>query len=94
MADADLKKEMIEPLKLQGIADIADNSLVVRFKLTAKPGNPTFVQRQAIKRIYQVFREKGIEFAQATVSVQTLGDHPGLAAAGAAAGALPAPKPA
>lgn len=93
MADPDLKKDMIEPLKLQGIADIADNSLVVRFKLTAKPGNPTFVQRQAIKRIYQVFREKGIEFAQATVSVQTLGDHPGSAAAGAA-GLLSAPKPA
>jgi len=91
MEDPEIKKDLIEPLKLQGIADIADNSLVVRFKLTAKPGNPTFVQRQAIKRIYQVFREKGIEFAQATVSVHTLGDA-GLTAAGAAAGTLPAPR--
>ena len=100
MADADLGPELLEPLKLQGVADIADNALVLRFKFTCKPTNPSIIQRQAVKRIYQTFLEKGIDFASSAITVQTAAGQvdadPALAAAGAAAAAAAAaatPKP-
>jgi small-conductance mechanosensitive channel len=89
MADKDLGPEMLVQLKLQGVADIADNALVLRFKFTCKPTNPSIIQRQAIKRIYQTFNEKGINFASSAITVQTAAGQadpdPALAAAGAAA---------
>ena len=66
-------KEFISPLKLQGVADVVDNALIVRFKFTAKPNTPSLLQREAMKRLYRVFPENGIEFASATVTVQTSG---------------------
>jgi len=93
--DPELKAELIEPLKMQGIADIADNALVVRFKFTCRPGKPTLIQRQAIKRMVATFPGKGIEFAKATVSVTTTGGaiDPAAAAAANAAIATPLPQP-
>jgi small-conductance mechanosensitive channel len=71
MSDPELGPELIAPLKLQGVTDIDPNALVVRLKFTARPVQPTFVYRAALKRIHQVFREKGIEFSNPTVYVQT-----------------------
>lgn len=94
MADAELAPELLVPLKLQGVADIADNALVLRFKFTCKPTNPSIIQRQAVKRIYQTFNEKGINFASAAITVQTAAGQadpdPALAVAGAAAAAAAA----
>ena len=70
MSDPELGPELIAPLKLQGVADIDPNALVVRLKFTARPVQPTFVYRAALKRIHKVFREKGIEFSNPTVFVQ------------------------
>jgi small-conductance mechanosensitive channel len=70
MGDAELAAELIAPLKLQGVTDIDPNALVVRLKFTARPVQPTFVYRAALKRIHQVFREKGIGFSNPTVFVQ------------------------
>ena len=99
MSDPELGPELIAPLKLQGVADIDPNALVVRFKFTARPVQPTFVYRAALKRIHKVFREKGIEFSNPTVFVQAR--QPGgvpeeetaqlVSMAGAAAG-QPTPK--
>jgi len=73
MSDPEVGPELIAPLKLQGVADIDPNALVVRFKFTARPVQPTFVYRAALKRIHKVFREKGIEFSNPTVFVQARG---------------------
>jgi small-conductance mechanosensitive channel len=82
-----LKDEILAPLKLQGVADIVDNALVVRLKFTAKPRKPTWVQREAVKRIYQAFRDKGIQFASNAVTVQTLGGAADAISGAAAAAA-------
>jgi small-conductance mechanosensitive channel len=86
LEDPELKPEIIEPLKMQGVADIADNALVVRFKFTVRPGKPTFVQRDAIKRLIRLLPGQGFAFANAMVAVQTMGG-PGDPAAAAAAAA-------
>jgi small-conductance mechanosensitive channel len=70
MSDPEIGPELIAPLKLQGVADIDPNALVVRLKFTARPVQPTFVYRAALKRLHKMFREKGIEFSNPTVFVQ------------------------
>jgi small-conductance mechanosensitive channel len=91
MQDPELAKELLQPLKLQGVADIADNALIVRMKFTARPTKPSWVQREALKRVYKVFGEKGIEFASSTITVQAAGTAalPPEALGGAAASAAP-----
>ncbi|GLS21129.1 hypothetical protein GCM10007874_41460 [Labrys miyagiensis] len=88
LEDPEFKDEFLQPLKLQGVADVADNALVMRFKFTARPNIPTVIQREAMKRLFPAFQEAGIEFASATVSVQTVsGQTESQTAAGAAASA-------
>ena len=92
LEDPEFKDEFLEPLKLQGVADIADNALIMRFKFTCKPNIPTRIQREAMKRLFPALQAAGLEFASATVSVQTIGDAVDThAAAGAAATTLAAP---
>jgi hypothetical protein len=67
--------EFIQPLKLQGVIDVLQNALVVRCKFTATPTRPTYLQRQALRRLIDAFTAAGIRFAAPNVMVQ-------LAAAG------------
>lgn len=64
MAVPELKAKLLEPLKMQGIAEVADNALVVHFKLVAHPGNPASLQNEAIVRMLRAFPEQGIDFAK------------------------------
>jgi small-conductance mechanosensitive channel len=104
--DPEIAAEVMLPLKLQGIAAIDDNAVVLRFKFTARPIKPSWVQREYLKRMYQVFAEKGIAFASGVLTLQTLGAPPTsrlaevatpaaaelLAAAPAPVAPLPAPS--
>ena len=90
LEDPELKDDFLEPLKLQGVADIADNATVMRFKTTVRPIRPSYVQREAVKRLIAAFKETGIAFASATVAVQAIGGPSMDVAAGAAAAAAAA----
>src|SRR5262249_4868951 len=57
MAVPDLKEKLLEPLKMQGIAEVADNALVVRFKFVARPDNPGSLQNEAVTRMLRAFPE-------------------------------------
>jgi small-conductance mechanosensitive channel len=71
--NAEMSTEIMQPLKLQGIAEVVDNALVLRFKFTARPVKPSWVQREYLKRLVQAFAEKGIQFASgATMVLQSL----------------------
>jgi moderate conductance mechanosensitive channel len=69
--DPEIAAEVMLPLKLQGIAEITENAVVARFKFTARPVKPSWVQREYLKRIYQAFAEKGITFASGALTLQT-----------------------
>jgi hypothetical protein len=73
MEDPEFKGEILEPLKMMGVVDITDGALVVRFKFTARPGNPTIIQRNALKRMVPAFQAAGIVFGNTYVAVQTAG---------------------
>jgi small-conductance mechanosensitive channel len=85
MEDPTIKDNILEPLKMQGVADIADNATIVRFKFTVRPGHASLVQRQSVKRMVSAFSANGIQFASAVVAVQTMGGSQADAASAAAA---------
>jgi len=87
--DPEIAAEVILPLKLQGIAEIADGAVVLRFKFTARPVKPSWVQREYLKRIYRDFAAKGIVLASGTLYVQTAPSPPGPVPLAAPAAALP-----
>jgi len=80
------KDEILAPFKMQGVADIVENALLIRFKFTARPGNPAAIQREAMKRMFSTLPGMGIEFAKegATVVLHTVGT-------GASASTVPPP---
>jgi len=85
LADPEFAPEFLEPLKLQGVADIQEAALVVRLKFTVRPGKPTVIQREALKRIVKVFGERGIAFASHAVVVHGAPDHQNAVAGAVAA---------
>ncbi len=76
MTEPAYQKELLQPLKMQGIVDIKDASLVIRFKFTAKPKNPSLIQRTAIRRMYEAFPSKGIHFALPPIMFPNLAPPP------------------
>ena len=79
--DPEIAAEVMLPLKMQGIADVADTAVVFRFKFTARPVKPSWVQREYLKRMYSVFAQKGISFATGALTLQTAPPRTGLIAA-------------
>ena len=63
MEEPTFKPILLQPLKMQGVVDIKDNQLIVRFKFMARPKNPSLVQRMAIRRMYETLPKLGIQFA-------------------------------
>lgn len=68
--DPEIGSEFIQPLKIQGVIDVLQTALVVRCKFTALPGRPTYLQRQALRRLMEAFRIAQIPFAAPNVTVQ------------------------
>ena len=77
-------REFLAPLKMQGVADVLDNALLVRFKFTCLPLRSSFCQREAVKALYNAFIAGGVRFAVNEVVVQ---GEPGTAAENGAAAA-------
>ena len=87
-ADPELGKDLIEPLKSQGIYSTEDSALVIRAKFMAKPGSTVFmIRRVAFDKILKAFKENGIKFAHRQVTVLVPGSEDEAFAAKAAAGA-------
>jgi len=62
--------EFMQPLKMQGVVDVLQTALVVRCKFTATPSRPTYLQRQALRRLIDAFSASQIRFAAPNVTVQ------------------------
>ncbi len=89
-ADPEFAAEFIQPLKLQGMAEITDTALVIRLKFTAKPTRTSWLQREALKRVYAGLNAAGVTFASNAVTVRSRDER----AADAAGAASIAPVPA
>jgi moderate conductance mechanosensitive channel len=65
--DPDYRRKILEPLKMQGVVGVTDNTLVVQFRFAAQPGNPEAIQRDVMIRMMRAFKDQGIAFGNATV---------------------------
>jgi len=70
LGDPEIGPEFIQPLKMQGVVDVLQTALVVRCKFTATPIRPTYLQRQALRRLIDAFAGAEIRFAAPNVTVQ------------------------
>jgi small-conductance mechanosensitive channel len=68
--DPEIGADFIGPLKMQGVVDVLQNALVVRCKFTATPLRPTYLQRQALRRLIEAFGAAGIRFAAPQVTLE------------------------
>jgi moderate conductance mechanosensitive channel len=94
LEDAELAPEIILPLKLQGVADITDSAIVCRLKITAKPARASWVQREALKRVYAALEGGGIAFASGAVMVKSSElERPSSPSAAVAAATVPLRAP-
>ena len=103
MEEPAFKPILMQPLKMQGVVDIKDSSLIVRFKFMARPKNPSAIQRMGVRRMYEQLPKLGIQFATPTypfampmpsaVSMAAV-PAPAAAAPPATAPAEPPPAPA
>jgi hypothetical protein len=84
MEEAQFQKELLQPLKMQGIVDIKDASLIIRFKFTAKPNNPSIIQRTAVRRMFDTLPGLGINFARPPYASFGMGAFDATARAAAA----------
>lgn len=80
--DPEFGPDLIAPLKMQGIQEITDSAVVVRLKFTAKPKNPSLLQREALRRVYRALQEAGVLLASSAVVFRSPGQT-GMAGAAA-----------
>jgi small-conductance mechanosensitive channel len=69
--DPELGPNIIEPMKMQGIEQMADYGVEIRLKFMTKPGEQFGVRRKALAMLKKTFAEKGIQFATPTVHVSS-----------------------
>jgi len=80
MDDPELAPMIIEPLKMNAVADFGTYGIQLKLKSTTKPGFQSSVRNLAYPMIKKAFDENGIEFAHPTVKVSE-GDSKASAAA-------------
>ena len=67
--DEEIGADFIQPLKSQGVYQIANSVMVIRVKFTAKPGKQFVIKREAFRRLTEAFNSKGIYYAHRKVIV-------------------------
>ncbi|NOV20212.1 mechanosensitive ion channel family protein [Ensifer adhaerens] len=67
--DPELAPNIMEPLKMQGVAQFGDFAIQIRMKVMTKPGEQFDVRRRAYALIKKAFDANGIKFAFPTVTV-------------------------
>ena len=80
--DPDFKPWVIEPIKMQGVQEFGDYGIVIRLKMTLKPGGAFQMKRKFYVQVRQVFKEQGIKLPGPSVQVQQ--DEAAIAALAAA----------
>ncbi|MGF9694638.1 mechanosensitive ion channel domain-containing protein [Rhizobium sp. 0TCS1.26] len=81
----DFGNDFLVPLKMQGIQAVTESSMVVRFKFTSRPGNPSLIKREGMKRLLTALKEAGLPLASTAVVVRSGTGHVTENAATAAA---------
>jgi small-conductance mechanosensitive channel len=69
-ADPEFTPWVLEPIKMQGVKEFGDYGIVLRMKVTTKPGGAFAMKRKFYLLVNRAFKENGIELPVPTVHVQ------------------------
>ncbi|EJN03096.1 mechanosensitive ion channel family protein [Phyllobacterium sp. YR531] len=69
-ADPEFAPWVIEPIKMQGIQEFGEYGIVIRMKMTTKPGGAFAMKRKFFIAVRKAFKENNIELPVPTVHVQ------------------------
>lgn len=75
--DPEFKPWVLSPIKMQGVQEFGEYGIVLRVKVTTRPGGAFGMKRKFYVRVRQVFKEQGIELPFPTVHVEGLQTSPG-----------------
>ena len=78
--DPELKLNIIETLKMQGVEQFGDFAIQIRMKMMTKPGEQFVIRRKAFGLIKKAFDANGVQFAFPTVQVAGGSDAAGAIA--------------
>ncbi|WP_293809692.1 mechanosensitive ion channel family protein [uncultured Bosea sp.] len=92
LEDPEYGPHFIAQLKMQGVADITDQAIVIRLKFTGKPNQASMLQRESLKRVYRALNDAHIPFASNAVTVRG-GEGGAQTGAAAAIATVPPPSP-
>lgn len=87
LGDPELARNILQPLKSQGVNRMEPSAYVVRVKFMARPGEQFVVRREVFRRLHECFRANGIRLGVSPVVVD--GAQGTAGAAGAIAMAPP-----
>ncbi len=73
LEDPEFGPQFLIPLKMQGIQDITETAMIVRFKFTCLPGNPGILKREAMTRLLAACKAAGVQLASNAVTVRSNG---------------------
>ena len=97
LADEELGPKFLQPLKSQGVIEMADSAMIMSVKFMTRPNDQWVVRRVVFNRIRELFQNNGIRFASREVVVRVEGsgadggsEHRVAAAAAAESGRLDA----
>lgn len=68
--DPEFAPWVIEPIKMQGVQEFGEYGIVIRMKMTTKPGGAFAMKRKFFIAVQKVFKENNIELPVPTVHVQ------------------------
>jgi small-conductance mechanosensitive channel len=68
LEDTEIGGDFIQPLKMQGVADVTQAAIMIRCKFTSRPVRPSYLRRQAMREIIKRFAAAGIAFATPPVN--------------------------
>jgi small-conductance mechanosensitive channel len=72
---------ILEPLKMQGVAQFGDFAVELQMKMMTRPGQQFTIRRRAYALIKKAFAANDVKFAYPTVQVAGDADHAGAAVA-------------
>jgi small-conductance mechanosensitive channel len=80
-ADPEFAPHILQPLKMQGVAEFGQIGVQLQMKMMTRPGEQFVIRRRAYALIKKAFEANGIRFALPTVHVASDGDAPAAAVA-------------
>jgi small-conductance mechanosensitive channel len=71
MKNEELAPKLLDKIKSQGVREMDDSAMIMRFKYKTAPGEQFAIRKEVYRLMQEAFAQEGIEFAHRNVTVYT-----------------------